>query len=144
MRAQRDEEGSIAPLVIGLTVVVAMLVAVVVDVSAAFLRREGMNAIADAAALAATDGLQGTLAYRNGLDERLAIDVVAARHHVAEHLRATGAALEYPGLTWSVTVEADAVVVRVRAPMDLPLRLPGAGEGVLVSASAAAVVRVSG
>jgi len=141
---KRTERGSIAPLVIGLAVVVAMLVAVVVDVSAAFLRREGMNAAADAAALAATDGLQGEAAYLHGLGEQVAIDEAAAQRYVAAHLRATGAVARFPGLRWSVTVEGETVVVRLRAPMDLPLRIPGSDADVQISATAAAVLRVSG
>jgi Flp pilus assembly protein TadG len=120
-----------------------MLVAVVVDVSAAFLRREGLNAVADAAALAATDGLQGDLAYRSGLDDHVELDVVAARSYVADHLRTTGAAVRFPGLTWSVAVAGGSVLVRVRAPLDLPLRLPGSGSDVMVGATAAAVVVVT-
>lgn len=139
----RGQRGSIAPLVVGFAAVVAMLVAVVVDVSAAFLRRETMNAVADAAALAATDGLQGDRAYRRGLGEWVEIDVEAARRHVAEHLRRTGAAEQFPGLWWSVTAAGDEVVVRLRAPMELPLRVPGAVTEVQVGASAAAVVQVS-
>ena len=46
----RDERGSMTPLIIGFTVVVALVVAVVVDASAAYLRRQGLNATADAAA----------------------------------------------------------------------------------------------
>jgi len=140
---RRGERGSVAPLVVGLAAVVAMLVAVVVDVSAVFLRREAMNAVADAAALAATDGLEGDLAYRHGLDERIGIDVEAARRYVAEHLRVTGAAARFPGLWWSVTAAGDEVVVRLRAPLELPLRVPGSDAEVQVGASAAAVVRVS-
>lgn len=140
---RRDAGGSIAPLVVGLAVVVAMLVAVVVDVSAAFLRREAMNAVADAAALAATDGLQGDQAYRGGLGERVEIDVDAARRYVAEHLRLTGATARFPGLWWSVTAAGDEVVVRLRAPLELPLRVPGSDSEVQVGATAAAVVRLS-
>lgn len=139
----RGQRGSIAPLLVGLAAVVAMLVAVVVDVSAAFLRREAMNAVADAAALAATDGLEGDLAYHRGWEDQVGIDVGAARRHVAEHLRLTGATARFPGLWWSVTVDRDEVVVRVRAPLELPLRVPGAVTEVQVGAAAAAVVRVS-
>src|SRR4029079_9679145 len=55
----RGEHGSVTPLILGFAVAVAMLVAVVVDASAAYLRRQGLNSAADAAALAATDAIQG-------------------------------------------------------------------------------------
>lgn len=140
---RRDARGSIAPLVVGFALVVALLVAVVVDVSAAYLRRAAMNAAADSAALAATDGLQGDLAYRHGLGAELRIDVDAARRYVAEHLRLTGAAARFPGLAWSVSAAGAEVVVRLRAPLELPLHVPGAGGEVQVTAASAAVVRLS-
>ncbi len=73
------------PLIIGFAVVVAMLVAVVVDASAAYLRRQGLNSAADAAALAATDGIQGEEVYTHGLGKRAEIDPVAARRYVADY-----------------------------------------------------------
>ena len=74
LSARRDAEGSVTPLVIGFAVVVALLVGVVVDASAAYLRRQGLNSAADAAALAATDGIQGEQVYTHGLGERAQID----------------------------------------------------------------------
>lgn len=140
---RRSEAGSVTPLVIGFALVVAVLVAVVVDASAAYLRRQGLNSVADAAALAATDGLQGERVYTHGLGELAEIDAHAARRHVEEYLHASGAVAHYPGLTWTVTTDADAVLVRVRAPLDLPLRVPGIAESAMVSGTAAAVVVVS-
>lgn len=74
-----DERGSITPLIIGFAVVIAMLVAVVVDSSAAFLRRQQLDSVADAAALAATDGVQGDAVYTRGLGDTAQIDAAAAR-----------------------------------------------------------------
>ncbi len=139
----RDECGSITPLVIGFLLVIAVLVAVVVDASAAYLRRQDLNALADAAALAATDGLQGEAVYTHGLGERLEIDPVAARAFVAAHLRESGALARLPGLRWEVVARGDTVLVRLRAPLDLPLRVPGVGESATVTGAAAAVVAVS-
>lgn len=141
MRA--SERGSIAPLVIGFAFLVGVLVAVVVDASAAYLRRQGLNSLADAAALAASDGLQGDAVYTHGLGERAEIDAAAARRFVDEYLTGSGAAGKYPGLSWSVTAEADTVVVRVAAPLDLPLRVPGVTGAARVTGSAASVVVVS-
>jgi Flp pilus assembly protein TadG len=139
----RDEHGSITPLVIGFALIVGVLVAVVVDASAAYLRRQGLNSVADAAALAATDGLQGDRVYTHGLDDRAAIDPAAARRYVEEYLRSSGATARYPGLTWAVSTTATTVLVRVAAPLDLPLRVPGVAENVTVTGDAAAVVVVS-
>jgi Flp pilus assembly protein TadG len=144
MRAPRDERGSITPLIIGFALLVAVLVAVVVDASAAYLRRQSLDSLADAAALAATDGLQGDQVYTHGLDDRASIDAAAARRYVEDYLRSSGALGHFPGLSWTVTTSATTVVVRVVAPIDLPLRVPGVGESANVTGSAAAVAVVSG
>ena len=140
---RRDESGSITPLIVGFALIVAVLVAVVVDASAAYLRRQGLDSLADAAALAATDGLQGDSVYTRGLDARVEIDPQAARRHVEDYLRATGALDRYRGLTWDVTATRTTVVVRVATPLDLPLHVPGVGERATVTGTAAAVVVVS-
>jgi Flp pilus assembly protein TadG len=140
---RRSERGSITPLIVGFALVVGVLVAVVVDASAAFLRRQGLNSLADAAALAATDGLQGDRVYTQGLDDRAEIDAVAARAYVEQYLWESGALSRYPGLTWAVSTSATTVAVRVEAPLELPLRVPGVGETTTVTGDAAAVVVVS-
>lgn len=140
----RDDRGSITPLVIGLAVVVALLVVVVIDASAGFLARENLNATADAAALAATDGVQGERAYTAGLDDDLAVDEEAARRYVAQYLDASGAADRYDDLVWSVRVAGRRVTVRLAARASLPLRMPGGPEAVDVTAEASAVLQVAG
>jgi hypothetical protein len=139
----RDEHGSVTPLIIGFTVVVALLVAVVVDASAAYLRRQGLNSAADAAALAATDGIQGEEVYTRGLGERAEIDPVTARRHVADHFAKSGIHRRFPGMDYAVETTDNTVVVRIVAPMDLPLRVPGVGTDVRVTGTAASVVVVS-
>lgn len=143
MRRPRSERGSIIPLVVGFAFLVAVLVAAVVDASAAYLRRQGLNSVADAAALAATDGLQGERVYTHGLDDLAEIDAAAARRYVEDYLRTSGVLARYPGLGWTVSTSATTVVVRVVAPLDLPLRVPGVGATATVSGSAASVVTVS-
>jgi Flp pilus assembly protein TadG len=138
----RNERGSITPLIIGFALLVALLVGVVVDASAAYLRRQGLNSLADAAALAATDGLQGDRVYTHGLDDRAEIDAAAARRYVEEYLRSSGAVGRYPGLVWTVGADTNAVTVRLAAPLDLPLRVPGIDGSATITGSAAAVVVV--
>jgi hypothetical protein len=139
----KGEEGSVAPLIIGFAVVVAMLVAVVVDASAAYLRRQGLNSAADAAALAATDGIQGEEVYTHGLGKRADIDPAAARRYVEDYVASSGVRRRFPGLDYSVQTTVNTVVVRIVAPMDLPLHVPGVGTDVDVSGTAASVVVVS-
>jgi Flp pilus assembly protein TadG len=139
----RGETGSITPLVVGFAFLVAVLVAVVVDASAAYLRRQGLNSVAEAAALAATDGLQGDRVYTHGLDDLAEIDAAAARGYVEDYLRTSGVLAEYPGLGWTVSTSATTVVVHLAAPLDLPLHVPGVGGTAVVTGSAASVVVVS-
>ena len=140
---RREERGSVTPLIIGFAVVVALLGAVVVDASAAYLRRQGLNSGDDSAALAATAGIQGEEVYTHGLGRRAAIDPEAARRYVAEYFASSGIRRRFPGLEYSVETRADTVVVRVVTPMDLPFHVPGVGTAVPVRGTAASVVVVS-
>lgn len=137
------EAGQAAVLLVGFFVVALLLVAVVVDASAAYLRRQGLDNVADGAALAAADGVQGREVYEGGLGERARIDPLVAREHVAAYLHSTGAPTRYPGLRWSVTADAERVVVRVVAPLDLPFPVPGVQRMPLISATGASYVMVS-
>ena len=139
----RDQRGSITPLIIGFALLVAVLVGVVVDASAAYLRRQGLDSLADAAALAATDGLQGDSVYTQGLDSRAEIDPAAALRYVEDYLQATGAIGRFPGLVCQVTTTRTTVVVHLATPLDPPLRVPGVGEDTTVTGTAAAVVTIS-
>jgi Flp pilus assembly protein TadG len=141
--SRRDERGSVTPLIIGFAVVVALLVAVVVDASAAYLRRQELNSAADSAALAATDGIQGEEVYTHGLGKRAEIDSATARRYVADYFATSGIRRRFPGLDYSVETRQNTVVVRIVAPTDLPLRVPGVGTGVAITGSAASVVVVS-
>ena len=137
-----DERGQTAVLIIGFTLVLAMMVVVVVDASAAFLRRQALNTLADGAALAAADGIEGERVYTSGLEDRAAVDPAAARELVEAYLASVGAGRRYPGLTHTVETDGERVVVRIATPLDLPLPLPHIGEASHVSAVAAAVTTV--
>ncbi len=138
----QQESGTVTVLVVGFVVVLALLVAAVVDASAAYLQRQAMHSLADGAVLAAADGAQGEQVYASGLGEQAPIDPDAARAHVAAYLDATGAAVEHPGLVWQVSSDGTQVSVRVSAPIDLPITPAGWQESVTVSGDAAAVVDV--
>jgi hypothetical protein len=139
----RDERGQTTLLIVGLAVVVMLLVGVVVDASAAYLRRSGLDSLADGAALAAADGVQGRQVYEGGLGERAEIDPFVARAFVADYLRATGARRRYPGLSVDVDASGDRVVVRVAAPLDLPITPPGWARRPVITGTAASFVVVS-
>lgn len=143
-RAPAEHEGGQAALLlVGFFVVALLLVGVVVDASAAYLRRQGLDNLADGAALAGSDGVEGREVYEGGLGERARIDPAVARQQVAAYLRSTRAAARYPGLRWAVTADAERVVVRLAAPLDLPIPVPGVERMPLVSATGASYVLVT-
>lgn len=142
-RRRAREEGQATLLIIGFAVVLVMMLAVAVDASAAYLRRQGLDNLADGAALAAADGVQGQQVYLGGLGERARIDPDAARGYVAEYLWAVDAAGRYPGLAYSVVAQGDRVTVMVAAPLDLPIDPPGWAHRPVISARAASYVVVS-
>ena len=137
------ETGQTSLLIIGFAIVVVMMVAVVVDASAAYLRRQGLDSMADGAALAAADGVQGEQVYQGGLGERARIDPAAAERYVADYLAALGASDTYPGLAYSVDAGPDSVVVQISAPLDLPLTPPGWERRPVITGTAASFVVVS-
>lgn len=142
-RRRQGEEGQTAVLIIGFVLVIAMTVVVVVDATAAYLRRQALDTLADGAALAAADGIAGEQVYTQGLGERAAVDPEAARVLVGDYLGSVGAGARYPGLRSAVETDGERVVVRLWAPLDLPLPLPGVVSRTRVAATAAAVVSVS-
>ncbi|MGZ4493629.1 MAG: Tad domain-containing protein [Nocardioides sp.] len=139
----RDERGQTAILIVGLALVAILMVGVVVDASAAYLRRQSLDSLADGAALAATDGVQGEQVYEGGLGETARIDPRAARGFVEDYLRATGAAARFPGMSYVVEADAERVVVRVSAPLVLPITPPGWEHRPVISGTAASFVAVS-
>jgi Flp pilus assembly protein TadG len=145
---RRDDAGQTTVLIVGLAVVLLMAVGVVVDATAAYLHRQGLTSVADGAALAGADAgsRNEAVLYGEGIGEaeRLAQARAVAQAAVADHLRATGAYADYPGLRVTVGFDParDSVVVSVRAPLELPLTVPGAPERATVSARSAATVRL--
>jgi hypothetical protein len=140
-----DERGTVTLLIVGLAMVLLMMAAVVTDASAAYLQRQGLDTLADGAALAGADaGASGDEAYGDGLDADLHLDAGLARAAVLGYLRSAGAYQRYPGLTVRVSVDTSTqrVVVEVHAPIHLPLHVPGSPEHADVGATGAASVRV--
>lgn len=146
VRPASDQRGQASVLIVGLAVVLMMMVALVVDASAAYLQRSGLDSLADGAALRAADlGASGTDVYEAGVpDVRLLQTSGRARAAVGDYLRATGAFVRYPGLSYGVSVEQATSTVRVtlEAPIDLPLSIPGSPEQARIGATGAAVATV--
>jgi hypothetical protein len=138
----RDQRGQTSLLIIGFFMVAVLLVVVVVDASAAYLRRQRLAALADGAALAATEGLRAETVYAGGLGDRVDLDPAETRRLAEDYLRVLGARSDYPGLTLQVSTSADRVRVEVSTPLDLPLVPPGWEGGTRVTGTSTSHVIV--
>jgi hypothetical protein len=141
---RRGERGQASVLIIGFAAVLAMAVALVVDSSAAYLQRQGLDTLADGAALRGADlGATGLDVYSGGVPGgTLALTPAQARAAVGAYLRDADAYVRYPGLSFSVRIDGDRVVVALQAPIRLPLSIPGSPEHGSVGADGSAVVGV--
>jgi hypothetical protein len=143
-RRRRDERGQATLLIVGFALVLAMAVATVVDVSAAYLQRQGLDTVADGAALRAADlGATGEEVYAGGVPQgRLELSVERVRGSVREFLVRSGAYADYPGLAFDVDVDpaSSSVTIHVTAPLDLPLTVPGSPDVAMIGATGSAVV----
>lgn len=147
-RSPRDERGSTIPMIIGFAIVLILLVGVVTDVSAAYLRRQSLDTLADGAALQGADlGASGTEVYAGGLpaEGRLRLTAASVRRSVQAYLRDVGAYRRYPGLRLrSVRVDADRrrVEVGLGAPVHLPFTVPGVLDHPMIGSTGSASVTV--
>ena len=145
---RRGEEGQAAVLIIGLASFLLLAIVVVVDASAAFLQRQGLDTVADGAALAGADAGSNNAEtlYGSGVGSRERLDQAEAlaRAAVADYLNRTGARSDYPGLRYDVGFDPtdNSVIVRVRAPLDLPLTIPGSPDRPVVGTVGSAVVQI--
>ena len=126
-RPPHDEHGQVTLLIIGFASILLMAIVVVVDASSAYLQRQGLDNLADGAALYGAD-LGSAGIYEQGLDEpRLTQQEAAVEAAVRDYLARSDAAATYPGIDVAVRVDpvGRSVTVSLRAPFDLPLTIPG-------------------
>ncbi|MDZ5660311.1 Tad domain-containing protein [Nocardioides sp. S-58] len=141
---ERDDRGQVTLLIIGFASILLMAIVMVIDASAAYLQRQGLDNLADGAALYGAD-LGSAGIYEQGLDDqRLLQQEEAVRAAVREYLARAGAGASYPGIDVAVRVDpvGRSVTVRLRAPLDLPLTIPGSPSRPMVGASSTAAVTV--
>lgn len=141
---RREEQGQVTLLIIGFASILLMAIVVVIDASAAYLQRQGLDSLADGAALYGAD-LGSTDVYASGVDaSRLAQEEAAVEAAVREYLARADAGRKYPGIDVGVRVDqiGRSVTVRLEAPLDLPLRIPGSPDDPKVAASSTAAVTV--
>lgn len=144
--SRRDEQGQVTLLIIGLASLCLMAVAMLVDASAAYLQRQGLDNLADGAALYGAD-LGSSGVYTEGVSEdRLLQQESAVRAAVHGYLRDVDAGSRFPGIQVRVDVDPTgrSVTVTLDAPLDLPLRIPGSPARTTVGASSTAAVTLLG
>lgn len=137
--AAAGDDGQVSLLLVGFFLVGVLLVTVVVDASAAFLRRQELSALADGAAVAAADGVRTEQLYLQGVPDAMPLDPAAARAVAVDYLTSVGALRAYPGLVVRVGTTSDSVEVRLTGPLDLPLTVPGWSSRTTVASEATAV-----
>ena len=120
-RSRRGDEGSVLLLGIGLVAVCALAVVALVDVSAAFLHRQHLLAVADAAALAGAQAIDLPAYYESGATQATRLSAPAVTAAVRSHLARSGALAAVEGMAVErIWTDGRQVVVALRAPLSLP------------------------
>ena len=125
--------------------VLAMVVALVVDTSAAYLQRQGLDTLADGAALHGADlGATGEDVYQGGVPAGDARAHARPRPSRRRRLPERDRRLRpLPGtLLHGPRRAATGCEVHLTAPLDLPLSIPGSPERATIGADGSAVVGV--
>jgi uncharacterized membrane protein len=122
-RRLRGDDGTILPLVLGFAALLLVLVAVVVDVSAVILAKRGAASAADGAAIAASQQLDQSLVYANGLGEAIPLSLDDVQQVVAVY--GARAAEGQGGLQLSASLDATQTTATVTATRTV--RLPFSG-----------------
>lgn len=116
-----SDEGTVLLLIIGLVVVAALLVAVVTDVSALYLKRRDLIAAADGAALAGAQSVDEESIYLGGLPAAgpVPLDERAAEQAVRDYLAEAG--LLGPRLKLEISTTGTTVSVALATRVQLPI-----------------------
>ena len=116
-----DDRGSVLLLGVGLVAVCLLAVVALVDVSAAFLQRQQLMAVADAAALAAAQSIDLPAYYESGAGAETRLEPALVAPRVRQYLDRSQAARSIEGLrlerAWSDGAQA---VVALSSPLRLP------------------------
>ena len=126
------ERGTVTVMTIGFLFLLGLLTVVVVDSSSAFLERQRLNNLADAAALSAADGLDEAGFYA---DHRVVLDPDEARRLVSDYLAGEQVRVV------DVSTDGDSVSVHLERDLDLALTPPGWISRTTVTADAKAQLR---
>ena len=140
-RGRRGDGGTVLVLAIGGVLLVVTVVLALADASLLHVRRAALAAVADDAAIAASQGIDVAALYRDGVGATLPIDPVLAD----EYARRSVAGVDDPRLADlrvdAVAVAGDAVRVVVSAALPSAMAALFPGARIRASAEAASLTR---
>lgn len=137
----RRDDGSVLVLLLGLVVLSALLITVVIDVSALFVARRDLLAAVDGAALAGAQAVDEAAVYEGGVRGTLPLEPSRVQAAVQDYVQSAQLASSVDGLKVEVHTDGTTVQVLMSGVVQLPVVnsvTPGAGGGVVVRASATA------
>lgn len=121
----RDDSGSVMLMGIALLAICALALTVIVDVSALFIQRRNLAALADAAALAGAQAIDLEAYYAHGASEATTLDPAMVAHVVRAQVSSVAAADGIPGMRLEeVDSDRESVSVRLSAQMSVPFLGP--------------------
>jgi hypothetical protein len=125
-----DDDGSVLPLVLGYAVLALALILVCANATSLYLAQKRLDALADAAALAASDGFSLTL---EGGEPRAELDDERIRAQAAAVIEAAPGGAE---LVSAVSADGSSARVTVAAAWHPPVFAPFVPDGVPLTATA--------
>jgi hypothetical protein len=128
----------VMPLLLVFGICLVLMISAVIDISAAYLRRQAATSLADGAALSASDSAAAVAVYGDADDEYVAIDKSAAIDAVTAYLRSIKAYESYPHLNADVSIRDYTITVELTMPYELPVNLPGVHDSISISVEASA------
>jgi hypothetical protein len=135
---RRDEQGSITPFILGLTVIAMLLIAGTVAVTSAHLSRMRLLDVADGAALNAANAFDDS-AYTNGVGDSVPLSNASVQQRAAEYVASRprpGSILAWRLASGTGTTDGSTAVVALTGEAELPMIGPALRElGVTVTIS---------
>lgn len=133
----RDDTGSVMLLGIVLVAVCLLSLAVVVDVSALFIQRRNLAAIADAAALAGAQAIDLDAYYAHGASRATTLEPAVVVRVVRANVTAVASTDRLHGIRLdAVRSDGESVSIRLSAPVAVPFLGSLIGERAEVEARA--------
>lgn len=136
----RDERGLITSLLLTFACCLILAISAVTDIAGAYLKRQAALALADGAALAASDAAAAVSVYDD--DEFVTIDEPATRDAVNAYLRSIQAYAAHPGLHVDVSVRGYRVTVGLTMPYQLPVHVPGVRDAISIHVESTATMPI--